>query len=82
MTSRRYIFNLDINVNEDLINLIEEVANGGPTSKALIKILYQWQMLRNGNITAIKEIQNDSIPIQNLPNENFDLVKEFNNIFD
>jgi hypothetical protein len=82
MTSRRYIFNLDINVNEDLINLIEEIANGGPTSKALIKILYQWQMLRYGNITATKEIQNDSIPIRNIPNENFDLVKEFNNIFD
>jgi hypothetical protein len=73
---------LDINVNEDLINLIEEIANGGPTSKALIKILYQWQMLRYGANAATKETQNDSITTQSSSDEDFDLIKGFNDIFD
>lgn len=47
MTSRRYRFALDERVDADLIAAIDEIANGGPASKALIRILYEWQVLQS-----------------------------------
>lgn len=42
MASRKFVFSLDIKVDEDLITAIEQKANGGPVSKALYRIIQEW----------------------------------------
>ena len=77
MSRRKYSFYLDEQVDHDVIEAINHMANGGAISKTLLRIIYGWH---KNSLDQVSSKPQQSLDNEN--NENFDLVKEFNNIFD
>ncbi len=73
MASRKYAFILDRQTDEDIIEAIDQLANNGPLSKALLRIIYEWY--NNKFNQASNEMQSN-------PNQDENLTDSFNKIMD